>query len=111
MQADRYRAAFADLPVGVPSVRPGALHTYHLFVLRVNAVERDRLIAHLADKGVGCGIHYAIPVHKMPGFTGGSPLPVTEAVVEEIVSLPLFPGLGADRQDTVISGVRAFYNR
>lgn len=110
-QADRYRAAFADLPVGVPSVRPGALHSYHLFVLRVSADERDRLMAHLANNGVGCGIHYAVPVHKMPAFAAAASLPVTEAVVEEIASLPLFPGLGADQQDSVISGVRTFYGR
>lgn len=109
MQADRYRAAFADLPVGLPEVRLGALHSYHLFVLRVRAAERNRLMAHLGNMGVRCGIHYAVPVHKMPGFAAATPLPVTEAVVEEIVSLPLFPGLGIDLQDVVIAGVRTFY--
>lgn len=110
-QADRYRAAFADLPLGLPALRADVKHSYHLFVLRVSAAERGRLIDYLAQRGVGCGVHYAIPVHKMPGLIGTSPLPVTEAVVDEIVSLPLFPGLSADQQATVISGVRAFYGR
>lgn len=110
-QADRYHAAFADLPLCLPALRPGVQHSYHLFVIRVRAAERSHLIAHLARKGVGCGIHYAVPVHKMPGFAGTTPLPATEAVVDEIVSLPLFPGLSVDRQDFVISGVRTFYDR
>jgi dTDP-4-amino-4,6-dideoxygalactose transaminase len=110
-QADRYRTAFADLPVRVPSVRLGALHSYHLFVLRVCASDRDRLIAHLAKSGVGCGIHYPVPVHKMPGFDSGVTLPVTDTVVKEIVSLPLFPGLDVDQQDVVISRIRTFYDK
>jgi len=109
--AERYQAAFVDLPVDSPSVRPGALHSYHLFVVRVSAVERDNLITHLNNQGVGCGIHYAVPVHKMPGFACTTPLPVTDAIVQEILSLPLYPGLDADQQDCVIASVRSFYCR
>jgi dTDP-4-amino-4,6-dideoxygalactose transaminase len=47
----------------------------------------------------------------MPGFASAALLPVTEAVVGEIVSLPLFPGMSAEQQDTVISGVRSFYGQ
>ena len=109
--ADRYQAAFIDLPLIPPSVRPSALHSYHLFVVRVSAVERDNLITHLTSRGVGCGIHYAIPVHKMPGFADATLMPVTDAIIQEILSLPLFPGLAADQQDDVIAGVRSFYCR
>lgn len=111
MQAERYWASLSDLPIGLPLVRLGATHSYHLFVLRVKLVERDRLIAHLAKKGVGCGIHYAIPAHQMPGFGSSAVLPVTEAISSEILSLPLFPGLDIHQQNDVISGVRSFYNR
>ena len=109
LQADRYRTAFKDLPIGLPSLRHGALHTYHLFVLRVNYAERDSFMTHLASRGVGCGIHYPVPVHKMPGFLSSVSLPVSEAIVKEIVSIPLFPGLSIDQQDNVISGVSTFY--
>jgi dTDP-4-amino-4,6-dideoxygalactose transaminase len=110
-QAERYRIGLAGLPIGFPKVRPGALHCYHLFVLRVAAADRDRLIAHMSNRGVVCGIHYAVPVHKMPGFAGSTPLPVTEAIVNEIVSLPLFPGINPEQQDSVIRGLRSFYGR
>jgi dTDP-4-amino-4,6-dideoxygalactose transaminase len=111
MQAERYRASLSDLPIGLPLVRIGAMHSYHLFVLRVQSVERDCLIAHLAKQGVGCGIHYAIPAHKMPAFGSSAVLPVTEAISSEILSLPLFPGLDAHQQNDVISGIRSFYGR
>jgi len=110
-QAEYYRSAFSDLPVRLPLVRPSILHTYHLFVLQVCAYERDRLMDHLISMGVGCGIHYATPVHKMPGFAGTTSLPVTEDIVGKIISLPLFPGLGAEQQDAVILAVRTFYNQ
>lgn len=108
-QAERYRAGLAGLPVGLPHVRAGALHSYHLFVMRVAAADRGEFLTHMAEKGVGCGIHYAVPVHKMPGFAGATSLPVTEAVVDKIVSLPIFPGMSAEQQDAVISGVCSFY--
>ena len=61
---------------------------------------RDRL----TRRGVGTAVHYPVPVHLQSAyaaFAAGARLPVTEAVCRDIVSLPMFPGLGRDEAGRV----------
>lgn len=106
-QASIYKQRFQDLPLILPAERENCSHVYHLFVLRTNA--RDKLAAHLQANGISSGIHYAVPVHRMPAFQSDNTLPVTEAIVREIISLPLYPGLEPASLERVISAVRAFF--
>ncbi|HSI22281.1 MAG TPA: DegT/DnrJ/EryC1/StrS family aminotransferase [Methylophilaceae bacterium] len=110
-QAVGYKTTLADLPIILPAQRAHSSHVYHLFVIRTSAADRDMLIQHLARNGITCGIHYATPVHLMPAFNGKHALPITESIVKEIVSLPMFPGLDKNAQERVISSIRAFYAR
>ena len=78
-----------------PGDGPNSEHAYHLFVVRVS--ERDAIRSALADKGIGTGIHYPEPIHRMDaydflGYPAGS-LPVTEAAASQLLSLPMFPEL------------------
>lgn len=106
-QAERYTRELAGLPLALPIIRADAEHTYHLYVVRTSC--RDELNRFLKQNDVLCGIHYAVPVHKMPAFSNGVALPETEAAVAEILSLPLFPGLAEDEQGQVISLVKQFF--
>jgi len=72
-----------------------ARHVYHIYAIRVR--NRDALIAQLGEKGIGCGIHYPVPVHLQTayqslGLEAGS-FPVAEKCASEFVSLPMFPEL------------------
>jgi len=107
-QAEYYRTGLAGLPIGLPSERDDALHVYHLFVIRTQ--DRDGLIQYLKQKDIFAGIHYAVPAHLMPSFKGKGRLPVTEKIVNEIFSLPLYPGLGELAQSKVVSAVRGFFS-
>ena len=67
---------------------------------------------HLAAAGIGTGIHYPVPLHlqnayKYLGIEKGA-YPVTEKMAPEILSLPMFPGLGADQQSRVIDEMVKF---
>ncbi len=101
--ARRYNSRFESLPCIVPQAPDG--HVFHLYVLRV--AERDLLIETLNSLGIDSGIHYPVPCHLQPCFrhleTG--PLPVTEAIMHQIISLPLFPELSPDDQDRIIAAV------
>jgi dTDP-4-amino-4,6-dideoxygalactose transaminase len=83
---------------------------YHLYVVRV--ADRDGLMAHLKDAGIGTGIHYPIPLHLQKAYESlGYKLgdfPITERVAKEIVSLPMFPTLTSQQQEAVVNGVRQF---
>ena len=75
----------------------------------------DELQKHLTEAGIGTGIHYPIPVHLQPtisGFGGGAgSLPVTEAIVGDILSLPMYPELTAEQAERVVEAVLSFLKK
>jgi dTDP-3-amino-3,4,6-trideoxy-alpha-D-glucose transaminase len=108
-----YNEAFADLPLTLPVEREDCRHVYHLYVMR-----SDRAAAleqHLGGLGIGSGRHYPFPVHVQPGLAFGARIPasltVTETIVGEILTLPLYPSLSSEQQARVIKGVRTFFGK
>lgn len=89
-----------ELPKTVTRVAPAAhaQHAYHLYVVRVK--DRDRVRQELDARGIGTGVHYPFPIHRMRGYAflgyGDGSLPVTEQLAGEVLSLPLYPELPAD---------------
>ncbi|MEO8973478.1 MAG: DegT/DnrJ/EryC1/StrS family aminotransferase [Ktedonobacteraceae bacterium] len=92
----------------VPVERPWAGHVYYAYVVQVQ--EREHFRESLAQEGIATGIHYPTPVHLQPacagyGYSQGS-LPVTEAVTERIVSLPMYPELTVEQVEMVAGAVK-----
>ena len=83
---------------------------YHLYVVRTG--NRDGLMEHLKQAGIGTGIHYPIPLHLQKAYAGMNyrkgDFPVTEKVAAEIVSLPMFPQLTAEQQRRVVDEILDF---
>ncbi len=97
--------------VAVPDEGPGEHHVYQTYMIQ--ALDRDRLQAHLQTNGVEALIHYATPIHLQPaaadlGYTADD-FPVCRDVVSRILSLPLYPGLTESQQDRVIGLIAQFY--
>jgi dTDP-4-amino-4,6-dideoxygalactose transaminase len=100
----------AEQPLILPQAAPSAEPAWHLYVVRTP--RRDDLLAYLRQHGIEAGIHYPIPLHLQPayadlGYRKGD-LPVTEAVAETCLSLPLFPEMTVAQQDRVIESVATF---
>ena len=100
-EARRERAGFydellEDLPhIVLPREAPYARHIYHIYAVRVP--NRDALLAALNSQGIGCGIHYPVPIHLQKAYecldyTRGS-FPVAEESAREVLSLPMYPEL------------------
>lgn len=94
--------------VVTPFRSPDALHVYHIYAIRVK--QRDEVIRLLGEKGIGCGIHYPIPVHLQEaysnlGYHEGS-FPIAERAAREFVSLPMFPQLTPAQVDIVVEAVK-----
>lgn len=74
-------------------------HIYHVFALRVK--NRDKILKALTDLGIGCGIHYPVPVHLTKAYAslglGRGSFPVAEKCAEEFLSLPMFPELSREQ--------------
>ncbi len=90
-----YSELLAGSSLRLPVERGEVRHVYHQYVVRSS--RRAALQAHLAATGIGTLIHYPVPVHLQPAYAGRLPLPAplphTEAVAREILSLPMFPEL------------------
>jgi len=78
-----------------PTTAVHGVHVFHLYVVRVK--DRDRVLRDLGQRGIGCGIHYPVPVHLQKAYESlgvkAGTLPVTERYAGEILSLPMFPEL------------------
>lgn len=111
--AQRYRELLAGLPLQLPTERVGTRHVYHLFVVRTP--RRDALSKHLAERGVQTGVHYPLPNHLQPATLSrlgrGEPLPKTEKLCGEILSLPIFPSITDDEVRHVAAAVTDFFRR
>lgn len=110
--AERYNDRLRDV-VQTPPEKVWARAVYHLYVVRTAMDRRDALAAHLKSKGVGTGIHYPLANHQQPAITKRysdlPKLPVTEAIVGEILSLPMFGDLPLDDVDYVCDSVLEFF--
>ena len=110
--AARYRALFAEAGLGelAPYEPEWSRAVYHLYVVRVP--DRDGLMRHLAEAGIGTGIHYPVPLHLQKAYEnlecGAGDFPVVERIAREIVSLPMFPQLPADQQIRIVVGTADF---
>jgi dTDP-4-amino-4,6-dideoxygalactose transaminase len=92
-----------------PFVAPGNQHVYHVYAVRVG--QRDLVLRDLAEHGIGCAIHYPIPVHLQEAYRGlgygeGS-FPVAERCAKEFLSLPMYPELTDEQIQAVARELRA----
>jgi dTDP-4-amino-4,6-dideoxygalactose transaminase len=96
------------LPASVvkPAEQPNCHHVYHLYVVRV--ANREAWRAQLQTMGIGTAIHYPVPIHQQPAYTPYAPhqpLPVTEQLAGEIVTLPLASQLTLDEAQRVVTAI------
>ncbi|OHV35440.1 hypothetical protein CC117_19585 [Parafrankia colletiae] len=83
----------------------------YIYVLRLrDGSQRPALIRHLADQGIATGIHF-LGAHEFSFYAGSrrGPLPVTEAVTQQVLTLPLHPYMDDGVVDRVIRAVHAFW--
>jgi dTDP-4-amino-4,6-dideoxygalactose transaminase len=112
-QTRRDNAAFLDANlrgVVVPPVAPGARHVYHQYTVRVPE-DRDGFVTALREEyGVGSGVYYPIPNHRLPSLAGFAPaldLPETERAAKEVLSLPVHPSLSQGDLERIVAAVNA----
>ena len=83
-------------------------HVYHIFPIRVK--NRDALLSRMGEAGVGCAIHYPVPIHlqeayKDLGYKKGD-FPTSEICASEFLSLPMYPELTDEQIDYVVDSLK-----
>jgi len=110
--AARYQELLGSTSEGIilPYELSWSKAVYHLYVIRVR--DRVQLQKHLGEAHIGTAIHYPVPLHLQKAYAnlncGANTYPVAERVAKEIVSLPMYPGLGESQQITVANQVLDF---
>ena len=107
--AAHYHEGFAEMSeIITPAEMPYARHVYHLYPIRVQ--NRDRVMRSLEAKGIGCGIHYPIPIHLQEAYRSlghqRGDFPIAERAASEFLSLPMFPELSYPDVEDVIAAVK-----
>jgi dTDP-4-amino-4,6-dideoxygalactose transaminase len=85
---------------------------YHLFVIKTPG--RDRMVDYLKSHGIQCLIHYPVPIHQQKAFLGKTSenemYPHTERFANEIVSIPIYPGLSEEDREKIVKVINEFRN-
>jgi dTDP-4-amino-4,6-dideoxygalactose transaminase len=88
-----------------PPVMNGAVHVYHQYTIRVRGLNRDIFAEELNKHGIGSGIYYPIPSHRLPAFNLKLDLPETDLACQEVLSLPIYPSLSNDNLEKIVAVV------
>jgi len=108
-----YTKLLADTPLQLPHEAAYAESAWHLYVVR--HPQRDELKKHLEAAGIGCALHYPLPLHLQKalahlGHRAGD-FPVAEKAARECLSLPIYPELTEAQIQRVADVIRAFFSK
>ncbi|MFO1488852.1 MAG: DegT/DnrJ/EryC1/StrS family aminotransferase [Verrucomicrobiota bacterium] len=111
--AHQYHKLLADTPLQLPREASYAESVYHLYVVR--HPRRDDLKKHLEANGVGCALHYPLPLHLQKcyaslGYKEGA-FPVAEKAARECLSLPVYAELTDAQVQRVTSVIKDFFKK
>ncbi len=122
--ARKYNAAFKNHEnISTPKAGNGCeticdncdCHVFHQYTLKIQNADRDALAAHLQEKGIPCGVYYPIPLHKQKAYVDAryndADFTVTNALIDEVISLPMHTELDDDQIDFITSTVINFLSK
>jgi dTDP-4-amino-4,6-dideoxygalactose transaminase len=95
-----------------PYIAPNRNHVFHQYTVRVTRnykLSREKLIQKLADRQIGSSIHYPVPIHKQKLYQNlgySIQLPAAEIASEEVLSLPVHPGLNESDLYTIAEALK-----
>src|SRR3989338_11120389 len=106
--AHMYNSLLESTSLILPKEMQGVKHSYHLYVIR--HTKRNALKSYLEKHGVHSEIHYHVPGHlqKAVPLSYRTSLPVTEKIVQEILSLPMHPKLKEEQVAFIGNTIKRF---
>ncbi|MDQ2914516.1 MAG: DegT/DnrJ/EryC1/StrS family aminotransferase [Chloroflexota bacterium] len=110
--ARAYDELLKDSGVVTPEIPNDGRHVFYVYCIRVPGGRRDPLRQHLTELGIGTQVHYPVPIHlqraaEFLGYRKGD-FKVTEALADEVLSIPMYPELTDGQIDRVTSSIRGF---
>lgn len=115
--ARKYNAAFTnESKIITPMICDSCdCHVFHQYTLRVMDTDRDALVQHLQDNSIPCGVYYPIPLHSQKAYAderyNEADFPVTNALVKDVISLPMHTELDDEQIAFITKTVIDFVNK
>ena len=110
--ADFYDQEFSDME-NIKPLKDGedVVNSHHLYVVQIGGMARNRVFSQLREEGIGVNVHY-VPVHLHPFYretfgTGEGLCPVAEEAYQQILSLPIYPGLNSQELTYIVKCIEA----
>jgi UDP-2-acetamido-2-deoxy-ribo-hexuluronate aminotransferase len=108
--ADRYNELLGPHVTTVPFLPAGNVSNWAQYT--IEHPDRDGLAAHLKVQGIPSAVYYPIPCHLQPAYQhhprGPQGLPVTEAKMKVVISLPMHSDLDEATQDRIVAAVASY---
>lgn len=103
----RYREVLAGTAIALVDEPWGTSGVFHLAVIRVD--QRPRVRRMFDSLGIGTGVHYPIPLHRLGPYSHWATreLPVADRAAGEVLSLPMFPHMSEQQVSSVCSAIGA----
>ena len=113
VNAARYDRLFKAMgsgdEIGLPTESNGCYHVWNQYTVRLPNEDRDAFRAKLNENGVGSEVYYPVPLHRqkcfLTLFADPNSLKQTDLAAKEVLSLPIFPEITAEEQNTVVQRV------
>lgn len=114
--AANYNRAFANhSALTIPYVASYSTHVYHQYTLQLNGVDRDGLVAYLAEQKIPSMIYYPVPGHRQDMFSSFGlkeiSMPVTDALTNSVISLPIHTEMDQEQLNHITTHVLNFINK
>jgi len=115
--ARKYTTAFVNEPsIATPLICDSCdCHVFHQYTIKLDGVDRDKLSAHLNEKGIPHGIYYPIPLHSQKAYQderyNEADFPVTNALVTSVISLPMHTELDDEQIAFITDTIKEFIHR
>lgn len=114
--AARYQELLSEIKgMTLPSVLPGGKATWNQYTIRIHEQQRDIARNALQEQGIGSMIYYPFPLHLQPAYQylGYQPgdFAIAEQTAQEVLSLPMFPGLSYQEQQQVADCLKQVIKR
>lgn len=111
--ADFYDNAFANNPKLKTPVRyEKSTHIFHQYTLVLKDIDRNGLQEHLQSKSIPAPIYYPVPLHMQKAYQDSrykkGDFPVTEALSESVISLPMHTELDTEQLEYITSSLLEF---
>ncbi|HET6892069.1 MAG TPA: DegT/DnrJ/EryC1/StrS family aminotransferase [Pyrinomonadaceae bacterium] len=109
-QRQKAAARYSELLAGtevitLPQVKSDRTSVWAQYTLRLPG--RDTLQKQLQERGIPTAVHYPSPLYRQPAYSTELFLPTAEQAARDVISLPMYPDLDHETQDTIVAALRS----